>query len=460
MSAAILSNKKNVGLDLTDGSLLQKLLIFAVPIILTNLIQQLYSMVDLAVIGRYVGPIGSVGVSTGGEIADVMTPVATGFATAGQIYIAQLFGAKMIDKVKKSVGTLITMMLLISFVSMIISIGFCNQILAVLNCPSDALEQARIYMIITALGYPFIFGYNAVVGVLRGIGESKRPMIFISVAAVINIFGDILLVKYIPLEAAGTAIATVLSQVGSFTAAFIFMYRNRDKFDFQLQFSYFKMDREISWVLLKLALPQVVRSMLVRFSMLWVNAHVNAYGLAISATNSIGTKIQKFMEVFTTGVNYASAAMIGQNLGAKKYDRVGKTVWVTLMYCETASVIICALCILFPTQIYGLLTTDAAVKELGIRYLQILCLHFLISSFTSSFQSMVTGSGFVSLGFVLGVLDGVISRIGMSLFFFYVLQYGYESYWWGTVLARVLTGAVCFGYFISGKWKIRKLLTE
>lgn len=460
MAIASISNKKEVGIDLTEGSILRKLLIFAVPIVLTNLVQQLYSMVDLAVIGQYVGSIGSVGVSTGGEIADLMTPIATGFATAGQIYIAQLYGAKMEQKVKKSIGTLITMMLLISIVTMILSIVFCRQILGLLNCPAEAIGQAESYMIITAIGYPFIFGYNAVVGILRGMGESKHPLIFISVAAVINIFADILLVKYIPLEAAGTAIATVLSQVGSFAAALVFMYRNRERFDFELKAGYFKMDKEISWILLKLAIPQVVRSMLVRFSMLWVNSHVNAYGLTVSATNSIGTKIQKFLEVFVNGVDTACAAMIGQNLGARKYDRAAKIVWVTLACCELIAVVVCGLCLVFPDEIYGILTTDEAVIELGRRYLQILCLHFLISAFTATFQAMVTGCGFVSLGFVLGVLDGVVARIGLSLFFFYVMHAGYESYWWGTALARVLTGTVCFLYFMSGKWKTRKLLTE
>lgn len=451
---------KTVGTDLTTGPIFRNLFIFAIPIILTNLVQQLYSMVDLAVIGQFVGSIGSVGVSTGGEIADLVSPIALSFSTAGQIYVAQLAGAKMEDEVKSSIGTLITLSILVSFGLMAIAIIFCHPILNLLNCPEEAMEQATQYMIITALGYPFIFGYNAVVGALRGMGESKRPMYFIMIAAVINIFMDILLVTVIPLQAAGTAIATVLSQIGSCFASFYYMYKHRDEFDFELKLSYFKLNGRAARILVKLSIPQIARSMMVRFSMLWVNANVNAYGLTVSATNSIGTKIQKFLEIFIQGVDTASAAMIGQNLGAHQTERAGRTVWCTLALTMTFAGISIILSLTIPDKIFRLLTTDPEVIELGRTYMRIICFHFIFSAITTTFQSMVTGCGYVSLGFLIGILDGVVCRIGISLFFYYVLNAGYESYWWGTALARVLPGVLCFAYYMSGKWKTRRLLTE
>ncbi len=233
MGAAIMKNKK-VGTDLTHGKILSTLLVFAIPIVLTNLIQQLYSMVDLIIVGQYVGSAGTVGVATGGEVSDLMTPVATAFSTAGQIYIAQLVGAKQDKKVKETIGTLLTLMFLISFACIILTVIFHRQILVLLNCPAEALQQATYYMIITTLGMPFIFGYNAVCGVLRGMGESKKPLIFILVAAGVNIVCDVLLVAVFRLEAAGTAIATVLSQFGAFAAAFYYLYRNKEQFDFEL----------------------------------------------------------------------------------------------------------------------------------------------------------------------------------------------------------------------------------
>lgn len=185
-------------------------------------------------------------------------------------------------------------------------------------------------MIITALGYPFVFGYNAVCGILRGMGESKRPLYFISVAALINIGLDIFFVAVLGMQADGTAIATTLSQVGSFVASFRYLWKNREKFEFELSKEFFWPDAKILETIVVLGVPQVVRSLLVRFSLLWINANINSYGLTVSATNSIGNKIQKFSDVFNSGVDTASAAMIGQNLGANKKERAGKVCWATL----------------------------------------------------------------------------------------------------------------------------------
>ena len=439
---------------------MRTLLIFAIPIILTNLVQQLYSMVDLIVIGQFVGSVGTVGVNTGGEISDLITPVAMGFSTAGQIYIAQLSGAKEDKKIKETIGTLLSFMFIVSAILMVAAILFSRQILHVLNCPEEAMDQATAYMIITALGFPSIFGYNAVCGILRGMGESKRPLQFILVAAVINIVLDVALVVVIPLEAAGTAIATALSQVGAFGASFFFMWKNREKFDFELKLSFFKMNPHILKILIKLGIPQVVRSLLVRFSMLWVNASANAYGMIVSETNSVGNKLQKFLEVFISGVDTASGAMVGQNLGAKKTDRAGKVTLNTLVAALACAAAISALCVLLPEQIFGIFTKNEEVKQLGAVFLRIMVVHFFVSAIVGSFQAMVTGCGFVSLGFAIGVLDGVVCKIGLSLLFVNVFHMGCLGLFWGVACSRILPAILCASYFFSGKWRTRQLLTE
>lgn len=451
---------KQVGTNLTEGHILKVLLLFAIPIILTNLVQQLYSMVDLIVIGQFVGNVGTVGVNTGGEMADFITPVAMGFSTAGQIYIAQLYGANEQGKIKSTIGTLLTFVLFASIILMVGAIVFCQPILHALNCPNEALGEAMSYMIITAIGYPFIFGYNAVCGVLRGMGESKRPLYFICVAAVINIILDVVFVAWFHWSAAGTAIATVFSQFGSFLASFYFLWNNREKFDFDLKLSYFKMDPHITWILLKLGIPQVCRSTLVRFGMLWVNASANSYGLVVSATNSVGNKLQKFLEVFVQGIDTASSSMIGQNLGAKKIDRAGKITLYTAASALVCATITSLLCLLIPHQIFRLFTADEDVIAMGATFLRIFILHFYASAITGSFQAMVTGCGFVSLGFVLGTLDGLVCKIGFSILFMNVFNMGYEGLWWGVACSRIIPGMICIAYYLSGKWKTRKLLTE
>ena len=448
-----------VGRNLTEGPIMSTLIRFAVPIVLASLVQQLYSLVDVIVIGKFVGNAGTVGVNTGGEIADMVMPVAMGFSSAGQIYIAQLTGANNEHKVQETVGTLLSLMLLCSVVLAVGTITFSDVLLAWLNCPAEALYQARNYMIITAMGFPFIFGYNAVVAILRGMGESKQSLYFILIAAAVNVVLDLFLVVVIPLEAAGTAIATAASQFGSFAAAAVFLWRKRDRFGLELSLKYFQIRKDVMLILIRLGIPQVIRSLLVRFGMLWVNAEANSYGMVVSATNSVGNKLNKFLEVFIQGVDSAATAMTGQNLGARKIKRAGKITLCTFGAALCCATVVAIPCLLIPEKMFSLFTDDPEVIRLGAVYLRILVVLIYSSAFTGSFQTMVTGSGFVSLGFAIGVMDGLVCRVGLSWLFANVLGLGYIGLFWGASTARIIPGLFCLGYYLSGKWKTRKLLT-
>lgn len=458
MEAAV--KKKKVGANLTEGPILQTLVLFSVPLILTNLVQQLYSIVDLMVVGKYVGSVGTVGVSVGGEVSDLLTPVATAFATAGQVYIAQLMGAKEDQKIKETIGTLLTVMIAASVFFFAVSWLFCDQILSLLNCPEEAFSEAKSYLLATTFGFPFIFGYNGVCGALRGMGESKRPLMFIIIAATVNIFLDIFLVTVIPLGVLGTAIATVMAQIGSCAAAFLFMYHRKEQFDFELRPSYFKIDPQALEIILMLGIPKMIQSVFIRFSLLWCNSHINSFGLVASATNSIGNKLQKLCTVFVNAVDTGAGAMIGQNLGARRHDRVKQTVWAAFGCTLLVATVGSAMAVLMPRVLFGFFTNDEAVLELGIVYLRIQVLTFYLAACLGTFQAVVTGAGFASFSFLIGLLDGVVCRIGFSVLFVYGMGMGIEGFFYGNAMARSIPAVICFLYFISGKWKTRKLLVE
>lgn len=160
------------------------------------------------------------------------------------------------------------------------------------------------------------------------------------------------------------------------------------------------------------------------------------------------------------GIDTAAATVIGQNLGAKQYDRAAKTVWNTLWMSMVVAVIASGLAWIVPKQMFSLFTNVEAVKDLGVVFLHIMTIHFFCSAFVGSFQSMVTGCGFVELGFGIGILDGIICKIGFSLIFLNVLSVGETSFWWGTAVSRFLPGCLCLAYFLSGKWKVRKMLSD
>lgn len=477
--------QEKLGRDLTQGPIFKNLLLFSLPLIAANVIQQLYSMVDLAVAGQFVGSIGTVGVNTGGEMADLVLPIAMSFSTGGQIFISQMMGTGDHSRLQKTISTLITFVSIVSLVLAVICIVFCVPILRLLNCPEEAMGQAEMYMIITALGYPFVFGYNAVCGILRAMGESKWPLYFIIIAASINIVADLVLVAAFGLEAAGTAIATVLSQIGSFGAAFYFLFHNRERLQLTFDREFVRMDFAILKTLVRLSIPQICRTMLVRVGMLWVNASINAYGTTVSATNGVGNKVQKFLEVFIQGMDSAASSTIGQNLGARKPERAARVVWYSCAISVTCAVIASIIGLLWPKEIFGLFSSDQLVLSVGVVYMEFMVIHFLSSALVGSFQSMVTGCGFVSFGFAIGILDGLVCKIGFSLIFvplfenggssgifaFFINQlpaavtsdvssFGFLGYFLGIACSRILPAILCICYFLSGKWRTRKLVVQ
>lgn len=448
-----------MGTDLTEGSVLKMLLIFAVPMVLASILQQIYSAVDLMIIGKYAGDTGTVAVGTGGEVSDFLTLFAMAFSTGSQVYISQLSGAHDEKNLKEAVGTMLTVLFGFSIIIGLFILFFHGFLLNMLHCPSEAYSEAGKYMMITAIGMPFVFGYNGIAAMLRGMGESRKPLLFIAVAATVNIFADLFLVVVIPLGAAGTAIATVLSQIGSFTAAFIYMYKNRQTFDFELKLSYFKIRVNALRRILMMAVPQLIRSFCVQGSMLWVKSQVNVYGMVSSSTYTIGNKIEKLTQVFVTGVDGAAGAMIGQNIGAKKLDRVKKVIWYTLMCNFIVAAIVVVMFLGIPDALYSLFTNETNVIEFGRTYLRIMSLGILVVAFSSCFKSIATGSGAAMLSLFLGIMDGV-GRILACLIAFYVFHQGVQSYFWGAAFCMLIPGIMSLVYFLSGRWKRRKLLSE
>lgn len=451
------TKQRTVGNDLTQGNILHKLLTFAIPIVLASLVQQLYSTVDLVVIGQYVGNTGTVAVSTGGEISDLMTPIAMAFSTAAQIYIAQLAGAKKKRKIAEASGTLFTVMGAGSIVMTGILLLFCHDILNLLNCPEEAMKQAAEYVVITTIGIPFVFGYNAICGLLRGMGESRRPFIFVSIAAGVNIVLDIVFVAFFRMESAGTAIATTASQIGAFAASFRFLYKNREAFGFEFSREYFRVRREPLNIMIRLGIPQLVRTIAVNFSMLWVKSCVNTYGLTASATYSVGNKIEKFMNVFVLGIDNAAGAMMGQNLGARKFNRVKKTLYITLCCALTCSFFCVILFLCAPDPLYRLFTTDEETIAFGATFLRIMAVGCIVTSIAGPFKAVVTGAGAAGLSLIIGILDG-LCRVVVCLVAVQIFHCGVAGYFWGAALCQAIPGLTCLGYFLSGKWKTKHFL--
>lgn len=455
-----MSKQKTLINDMTSGSVLRQLIVFAIPLILANILQTLYNTVDMIVVGQFVGSSGLSAVSVGGEVQHFFTNLCMGFSAGGQIIISQQVGMGDRDGIRKTIGTLFTCLFSVSIVCTIVGLCLVPQLLDLMNTPPEAYSQARDYVIVTCIGMPFIFGYNCISSVMRGMGDSRRPLMFIAISSVVNLMLDLLLVALIPLQALGAAIATVVGQGVSVVVSLVYLYRRREAFGFDFRLKSFAVDRDKLMALLRVGTPLAVQHTAINLSLIYVNSNINAYGVTASATLAVGNKIQQMSNILTNGLNTAGGAMIGQNLGARKIDRAKRIVYIALAVSLTLCAINVALALTIPRQLFSLFTTDEAVLDMAAYYMNIYFWAFIGSALMGPFGAMVTGSGFSTLGLAVGIMDGVVARLGLSFILCNMLGMGLDGYLYANSMARFAAAAVQMTYFYSGKWKTRRLVVE
>lgn len=444
--------------DLTEGSVTKLLLVFAFPLLCSNLLQTVYNMVDMIVIGQFVGSIGLSAVSIGGDVLHCLTFLVMGFSNAGQVLLSQYIGAGNRDRVKGTIGTMFTLILSCAVILTILCYIFVEPILSALNTPAEARVYARQYCVTCILGLIFIYGYNLVSAILRGMGDSKHPFIFIAVAALTNLVLDLVFVAVFDMGPLGAALATVIGQGISFIWAIIYLYRHRDAFGFDFKPESFRLDREVLPRLLKLGFPMCLQSAAIQISMLFVNSYINAYGVIASAVTGIGNKLGSITAVVTNALSTAGSSMVGQNIGAEKYHRVPKIISVSMIIDIVFAAVLSFLTVCFPKTIFGLFNSDAEVLDMAMTYIPVAVLLYVGFALRSPFFALINGSGNAKLNLILGLLDGVVCRIGLAMLMGLALNMGIMGFWLGNAFAGYVPFLIGSIYFLSGKWRTRRLI--
>ena len=449
--------------NLAEGPVLSKLARFAIPIMLANLLQAVYSMVDMVVVGQFGGPAGLSAVGIGGQIQFLFLAVGMGFANGGQIVISQQVGQNS-QRISKSIGTLLSLELILAIVVGAIGIVLHRPILTFMNTPAEAASQAAAYLVICSGGMIFIYGYNALCAILRGMGESRLPMVFIGIASVVNVVFDLLFVAGFSWGAAGAAAATVLAQGIAFFCALVYLYRHRDAVGFDFKLSSFAIDGQQLGALCRLGVPQVLQQFLITGSITFINSRVNLYGVTASAVDSVGGKLNSVVNIVTGAISTASSAMIAQSFGAGKLDRVSKAFRACMVICMGWFCIL-ALCYWFlPEQIFSLFTNGddpaekAAVLGKAEVYMHLAIIWLLALCSMDAPFALVNGIGYASFNMIVGLIDGVVARIGLSMLLGHFM--GLPGYWLGSGLAGFVTTISMGVYYLTGRWKNRVPVTH
>lgn len=444
--------------DLTEGSILKKLLLFALPFMGANLLNTLYTLVDLAIIGKFLGSEALSAASNSGQITFMLYAIGIGLGGGGQVLISQLTGAGKRDEYQDTIGTLVTFGILSAVVTTLIGIVFPRPLLTLIKTPAAALDQAVEYLVCCAFGFIFCVGFNTFSAILRGMGDSRTPFLISAVCAVMNVILDLLFVAIIPMGVKGAAIATSVSQLCSFVFAICYLYRRKEKFGFDFKLRSFRIHGKKLSIILKLSVPLMVGSICISVSLTVINSFVNPYGIVASAVNGVGGKLSSLMQVVTHAIQPAVGAFVGQNMGAGKPERAKKAVWCALGIGIVFWIIIALVCTLFPRGVFGLFSDDAAVLDLAVEYLRINIWNYFAWAVMSPALGLMSGVGAANLQLGVSLLDGVVARIGLSLLFGMALSMGLSGFWIGSTMATYVTVILGWLFVFFGRWQTRSLV--
>ena len=443
--------------DLTKGSVGKQLMKFAIPFLLSNLLQAFYSVADMIIVGRLCGTHGITGVNIGSQINILVTGAALGLAVGGTVLIAQYGGAKKFDDQRKTIGTLFTAYMILSVICTAVMLLLGTTLLDILKTPEVAYVEAQNYYTICMSGLVFMFAYNVISAILRGMGDSKRPLYFVLIATIVNIIGDIILVGPFKMGAAGAAYATIGAQALSVILSIIYLAKNH--FFTGYKKSDFIIDKEKLKMLLKIGLPSSVQQVVVSFSFLTLTALVNSLPNAdiASACQGIGGKVNSFAILPALAMSSAVSSMAGQNIGAGEYGRAKKTMMTGMGIAFAISVFVFAIVELFPQPIISLFDTNPEVISVGSEYMRFIALDYIFVPFVFCMNGLAIGAGYTNFALFNACFSSILIRVPFAYLIVNLTNLGFNGIGLATGLASaasIIVGAI---FVASGKWKNPKI---
>ena len=367
---------------LTKGSVLKALVTFTVPFLLANVLQSLYGAVDLFVVGQFCDAQAVAAVSTGTQVTQIVTSLVTGLTLGGTILVGNYTGMERWDKVKEAIGTTLSVFAAVAVLLTALMLLFEAPLLTVLNTPAESFEATMDYVAICAWGNFFICGYNALSAILRGYGDSVRPLYFVAVACVANVILDVGFVAGFNLGASGTALATVISQGLSL---------KRHAFLFDFKPASFRIARPMAKELARVGIPISFQELMVRISFLYLTAVMNGCGVYAAAVVGIGAKYDVFSMLSATSVANALAALTAQNMGAGKPARAWRSLWYGLAFALGAAFVFWTWAQWNPESMIRLFSDDPGVIAAGVPYFRACSYDYLMVAFVFCLNGYLNG---------------------------------------------------------------------
>ena len=462
-----MKSKNNI-VDMTTGSPTKHMIVFALPLLVGNIFQQLYNMVDSIVVGNFVGPDAIAAVGTCGSMNFFFFSLSSGLAIGIGIIVAQYFGAREEKLVRTTIANSFYVLGIVSVVISIIGWIICPYVLKLLQCPDSIMPDAVTYMRTTCYGIIFVAFYNGVASILRALGDSKSPLYFLILSSVLNLGLDLLFVLKFHWAVFGVAFATCIAQAISAIASLIYAYFRNPYF--HLSKSELKPHRHIIMKSFKLGVPIALQNALISISMMSLQGVVNTFGPTVMSSYTISMRIEQLVQQPYSSLGSAITTFSGQNCGAGDFDRVKKGFHRGTLIALVFSLAILPIFEIFAPNIVGLFvqSTETEVIRIGSTGLRITCLAYFALGMIYVPRSVLNGCGDTNFALMNGATEVIgrilfsqlLTRITAITLFGKQIPIGYWGVWITTAFTWTLTAIVCLIRYKSGVWKKKSLISQ
>ncbi len=416
---------KQFQLDMSKGSIFKNTVRFALPVIFASLLQLFYNAADLIVVSRYAGSNAMAAVGSTSSLNNLLLNVFIGISLGASVVVSRKFGANDTIGIKRTVHTAMLLGICVGILAGIIGFFFSKPFLVLMGTPAgEVLDGATLYMKIVFLGVPASLTYNFGAAILRAVGDTKRPLYILSAAGLVNVILNLILVICFDMGVAGVAIATATSNYISVVAVLWIMVRSKEVI--RLRFPKLKFHKKELVEILKIGVPAGIQSSFFSLSNTVLQSSVNAYGEAAIAGNAAGGNIEGFVYVGMNAFYQSTMTGVSQNFGAKREDRINKTIWVNLLCVVAVGLFLGGMSVLLSRQLLGFYITDSAkAMEYGVRRMVVTGLPYFLCGIMEVLTGALRGLG-------SSVISAVSSFVGSCMF----------RIFWATVLVKLLGGGI------------------
>ena len=435
--------------DLTEGNIARKLIAFSLPMIAGNLISQLYNVVDSIVVGNFVGSDALAAVSASFPIMMLFNAMFWGIAVGAGIVIAQNFGAKRYDVLNKAVNTAFTLVYASGVLISIIGVLFSGPLLKLLGTPENIIGDSTVYLAIIFAGTLGNMAYNIGGGILRGMGDSRWPLVFLSVSAVLNIVLDLLFVIVFKWGVAGVAIATILSHIVS--GALVHIRINSGVYPVHVSPKSMRIEKQLAATIIRLGVPAAIQNVAMSLGSVIIQSFANRFGSNYIAANSIVQKVDGFAIVPMMAFGMALSTFVGQNVGAGRHDRAKEGIHVAMTSITVFGLILGVFLWFFGHPLMRAFTDNQTVLDIGFVGIRILAFFYFIMGMNQNLAGAMRGAG-ASVAPMITSIAGSLVRIPVA-YFIAVVPHNMYGLFWSMVASIIIQFILLYSYFRSGHWQ-------